>query len=122
MAHSLDLSPRWPFTVLYVLMLALAASVWLFGSSLAQHLLVILIPFAGVVIGVLSAGEAQSTVESGLSLVLILSGGVATLLGVFSAGAFSNLLVNIALIGSLIGLRYPQAVQTVVKETRQMIA
>jgi hypothetical protein len=121
MSRSLDLSPRWPFTVLFVLMLALAASVWLFGSRLAQQLLVILIPFSGVVIGVLSAGEAQSTIESGLALVLVLSGCIATLLGVLGAGPFSNLLVNVALIGSLIGLRHPHPVQTVVKETRQAI-
>jgi starvation-inducible outer membrane lipoprotein len=57
-------------------------------------------------------------VEISLALVLLLSGCVATPLAVFGAGPFSNHLVNVALVGSLIGLRYPQPVYTIVIETR----
>jgi hypothetical protein len=113
--------PQLLFAVLFILMLTLAAIAEATGSSIAGRILIVLIPFSAVVLGAVSALEAQSTIEIALALVLVCSGFAATTLAVIGAGPFSNLFVDIAIIGSIFGIKFTQPLQTTVQAAQRLV-
>ncbi|ODR80489.1 hypothetical protein BG842_11785 [Haladaptatus sp. W1] len=86
-------------------MLALAAFVGLTDSDAARKLLRVFIPVAGVLFAVSVARDAQSRPELAAVIVLGASCVVGLFLELAGGGVFSNLYVNVAIIGSGLGIR-----------------
>ncbi|EFW92540.1 hypothetical protein ZOD2009_06719 [Haladaptatus paucihalophilus DX253] len=86
-------------------MLALAAFTGLTDSDAARKLLRVFIPVAGVLFAVSVARDAQSRPEFAAVLVLGASCVVGLSLELAGGGVFSNLYVNVAIIGSGLGIR-----------------
>jgi hypothetical protein len=107
--------PRLLLATLFVLMLGLAGVIEITGSDIAGRLLVVLIPLGAVALGVTSAMEADANLELGLALILIGSGTVATGLAVIGAGPFSNRLVDVAIIGSIVSTKFSQPLQSMIQ-------
>jgi len=106
------------FAVLFALMLALAVVIEFTGSDLAGTVLAILIPAAGIVLGVVGLWDATTRIETGLAFVLILSASAATALALSGAGPFSNLVVDLGIIGSIVGMRFTRPLRGVVRIVR----
>lgn len=106
--------------VLFLLMLALAAIIYLTQSDIATRILVLLIPLAGVALGVTVVFEAESTAELFPATILTLSAVAATVLAVIGAGPFSNLFVNLAIIGSIAGVRYNRPVRISIQKMQEL--
>jgi len=100
-------------------MLALAAVIGFTGSDLAGTALAILIPAAGIVLGIVGLWDATARIETVLAIVLVLSASAATALAVSGAGPFSNIVVDLGIIGSIIGRRFTRPLRGVVRTVRQ---
>ncbi|SHK19839.1 hypothetical protein [Haladaptatus paucihalophilus] len=98
-------SPRALLLLLFMGMLALAAFTGLTDSDAARKLLRVFIPVAGVLFAVSVARDAQSRPEFAAVLVLGASCVVGLSLELAGGGVFSNLYVNVAIIGSGLGIR-----------------
>ncbi|WP_423745487.1 hypothetical protein V5735_05790 (plasmid) [Haladaptatus sp. SPP-AMP-3] len=98
-------SPRALLLLLFMGMLALAAFVGLTDSDAARKLLRVFVPVAGVLFAVSVARDAQSRPELAAVLVLGASCVVGLFLELAGGGVFSNLYVNVAIIGSGLGIR-----------------
>jgi hypothetical protein len=103
-------------------MLVLAGIIEVTGSDIAGRILAILIPVGGVVLGVVSAVEAELKIEIALAVVLTLSASAATVLAVIGAGPFSNLIVDVAIIGSIAGLSLSRPIQTTIESVRRFVS
>jgi hypothetical protein len=114
-------SPTLILGAIFVLMLALAASIEITGNDIARRVLVILIPVGGVILGAVSAIERESKIELAAALILSISAGVATVLAIIGAGPFSNRIVNLAIIGSVAGLRFNQPLQTTIQGIQRFV-
>ncbi|UPM45063.1 hypothetical protein [Halocatena salina] len=89
------------------------------GSDVAARTLLILIPFSAVIIGVTTAIGTESNVVLGCAVILTLSGSVATMLAVTGGNPFSNRFVDAAIIGSLGGIKFTHALNTVAQATHR---
>lgn len=107
---------------IFLLMLVLAAIIEITGNSIASRILVVLIPFGGVVLGVVSAIEAESTIEIVPAIILILSASAATALAVAGANPFSNLVIDIAIIGSIAGIQFNRPLQVTIRAAQRLIS
>lgn len=105
----------------FFLMVTLMVVIEITGLEIAKRMLIILVPFGGVVLGTVSAVEAESKIEIVPAIVLVLSAGFATTLAVSGANPFANRIVDIALISSIAVIRYTHLIQPIVKTTRQYI-
>jgi hypothetical protein len=121
MALSRGYSPRLLLGGIFLIMLALAGIIEVTGSDMAGRILVILIPVGGVVLGVDSAIEAKSKIEIALAIILTLSASAATILAVIGAGPFSNLIVDVAIIGSIAGISFHQPLQTTIESVQRFV-
>jgi hypothetical protein len=122
MASLRNYSPRLLLATLFVLMLGLAGVIEFTGSNIAQRLLVVFIPLGAVALGVTSAMETDSNLELGFALILIGSGTVATGLAVIGAGPFSNRLVDVAIIGSIVGTKFSQPLQSTIQTAQRVVS
>jgi len=104
------------FAVLFALMLALAAVIEFTGSDFAGPALAVLIPAASIVLGVVGLWDATARIETVLAIVLVLSASAATALAVSGAGPFSNLVVDLGIIGSIVGMRFTRPLRGVVRK------
>ncbi|GAA0243887.1 hypothetical protein ACFFQF_03555 [Haladaptatus pallidirubidus] len=86
---------------LFVLMLLLAGVIFLTGSDIARQLLRLLVPLSGVTFALVSLTDAESRIERVAVVVLAVSCSIGIYLEIVGAGVFSNLLVNIAIIASV---------------------
>lgn len=105
----------------FFLMVILVVVSEITGLEIAIRMLIILVPFGGVVLGTVSAVEAESKIEIVPAIVLVLSAGFATTLAVRGVNPFANRIVDIALISSVVGIRYGHLIRPIVKTTYQFI-
>lgn len=105
----------------FFLMVILAVVSAITGLEIAKRMLIIFVPFGGVVLGTVSAVEAESKIEIVPAIVLVLSAGFATTLAVRGANPFANRTVDIALISSVAVIRYGHLIRTIVKTTCKFI-
>lgn len=122
MASVRDYPSRLLLAALFVLMFGLAGVIEFTGSDIAQRLLVVLIPLGAVALGVTSAIEADSNLELGCALILIGSGLVATGLAVSGAGPFSNRIVDVALIGSIVAIRFSRPLRSTIQTAQRIVS
>lgn len=106
---------------IFLLMLVLAASIAITGSSIARRLLVILIPFGGIMLGGITAVEAESTIDIVPAISLLVSGCAATALAIIGAGPFSNQFVDVAIIGSIAGIKFNHPLQATIQTAQQLL-
>ena len=119
MASLCDQPSSFVFAVLFALMLALAAVIEFTGSDLAGTVLAILIPAAGIVLGGVGLWDATTRVETGFAIVLVLSASAATAFAVSGVGPFSNIVVDLGIIGSIVGMRFTRPLRVAVRTIRQ---
>lgn len=121
MSRTRKYPPRLLLGGILLLMFALAGIIEVTGNDLAGRILVILIPVGGVILGAVSVGEANSKVEIAIAIVLTLSASASTILAVIGPGPFSNLIVDAAIIGSVVGLKFHQPLQTTIETAQRFV-
>jgi hypothetical protein len=98
-------SPRALLVFLFMGMLVLAAFTGLTDSDAGRKLLRVFIPVSGMVFALSAGREARSRPELAAHFVIGLSCAIGLSLELVGEGVFSNLYVNLAIIGSGIAIR-----------------